>query len=446
MKLPEKPPGKEERKGPGYFKDWTAMIEDRDFGAQLAAIEKEYPYWDSFKYKVKALPYDARRIWLFNKAYRNRNVTRIKIAEDPGFEFKYNTPPHILRYLHEFDLHLGGKLEGRGIIPEEEKTRYLISSIMEEAIASSQLEGAATTREIAKEMLRSNRKPTNHSEKMILNNYRTMQKALELKGKKLTPEMILLLHASITKDTLEDAANEGRFRDNDKVEVVDRITGDVFYSPPHYAKIGEWMENLCDFANGIHDIEFIHPIIRGILLHFLIGYIHPFVDGNGRTARTLFYWYLLSQGYWLIEFMSISRIILRAPAGYSRAYLYSEYDENDVTYFIDYNLRSMDAALKSLQEYINRKVRERKQLYALIRNEPVNERQAEILRIMLTDGGAGLTIKSVQNRFGVVYQTARMDLLGLQTMGYLTEKRMGKKMMFFRADDFERKLEHGFGD
>jgi Fic family protein len=441
MKLPEKPPSKPEMESKAFLEEWKVMAVDLDFAVRLSRIENDYPYWDSFKHKVKSLPFDERHIWLFNKMYRNRNVTRIKIAEDPGFDFKYNTPPHILRYLHEFDLHLGGKLEGRAIIPEEEKTRYLISSIMEEAIASSQLEGAATTREIAKEMLRSNRKPANHSEKMILNNYRTMQKALELKGKKLTPEMILLLHASITKDTLEDSANEGRFRENDKVEVVDRITGDVFYSPPHFAKIGDWMKSLCDFANGVHDIGFIHPIIRGILLHFLIGYIHPFVDGNGRTARTIFYWYLLSQGYWLIEYMSISRIILRAPAGYSRAFLYSEYDENDVTYFIDYNLRSMNAALEDLQAYINRKVGERKQLYTLIRNEPVNERQAEILRLLLMDGGAGITIKSVQNRFGVVYQTARTDLLGLQGLGYLTEKKMGKKMMFFRADDFEKKLE-----
>jgi Fic family protein len=444
MRLPEKPPLWKEFQDHKFIDELIKMLQDKDLISKLSAIEREYPYWDSFKHQVKPLPYEPAKVWVMNKMSREQNITRIKIADDPGFEFKYNTPSRILQYLHEFDMHLGGKLEGRGIIPEQDKTRYLISSIMEEAIASSQLEGAATTREIAKEMLRSNRKPADHSEKMILNNYRTMQKALELKDKKLTPEMILSLHASITKDTLTDPVQEGKFRENDKVQVVDGVTGEVFYSPPHFAKIGEWIQKFCDFANGVHDSGFIHPIIRGIMLHFLIGYIHPYVDGNGRTARTVFYWYLLSQGYWLIEYMSISRIILRAPAGYSRAYLYSEYDENDVTYFIDYNLRSMDAALKSLQEYIARKVEGRQRLYSLIRNEPVNERQAEILRMLLTDGGVGLTIKSVQNRFGVVYQTARTDLMGLQELGYLTEKKMGRKMLFFRADDFERKLGHKF--
>jgi len=444
MKLPEKPPGNRVLEDPQFFDAYLKMMQDKDLIIRLNTIEKEYPYWDSFKYQVRMLPYKPEQIWVANKLSRAQSITQIKIADDPGFTFKYNTPSRILQYLHEFDLCLGGKLEGRGIIPGGDKTRYLISSVMEEAIASSQLEGAAVTREIAKEMLRSNRKPANHSEKMILNNYRTMQKAIELKDKKLTVATILALHACVTKDTLEDQAQEGRFRENDKVQVVDGITGEIVYSPPHFAGIEGWMEKLCDFANGVGDSEFIHPIIRGIILHFLIGYIHPFVDGNGRTARAIFYWYLLSQEYWLIEYMAISRIILRTPAGYSRAYLYSEYDDNDMTYFIDYNLRSMDAALKSLQEYIGRKVEARQQLYTLIKNEPVNERQAEILRTLLTDGRTEWTIKAVQNQFGVVYQTARTDLMGLQEMGYLTEKKMGKKLMYFRVDDFERKLRQKF--
>ena len=442
MKLPEKPPSKEVTKDAGFFEEYLKFSQDKEAVAKLNAIEKQHPYWDTFKYQVKALPYDPARMWWFNKFSREQRVTRIKLADDPGFSFQYSTPSQIQQYLHAFDLHLGGQLEGRGIIPETDKTRYLISSVMEEAIASSQLEGAATTREIAKEMLRSNRKPVNHSEKMILNNYRTMQKAIEWKNQPLSLEIILSLHASITRDTLENPSQEGRFRENDQVQVVDEITGEIVYSPPPFAKLRECMEKVCDFANGNLDTEFIHPIIRGILLHFLIGYIHPFVDGNGRTARAIFYWYLLSKGYWLTEYMSISRIILRAPAGYSRAYLYSEYDDNDVTYFIDYNLRSMDAALKSLQEYIGRKADARQQLYAVIRNAAVNERQAEILRTLLTDGQRGLTIQNIQNQFGVVYQTARTDLLGLQELGYLIEKKMGKKLLFFRADDFERKLQN----
>jgi Fic family protein len=441
MKFPEKPPKNTDVLTKDNLNLLLEMMGDTELIKKLNQIDKEYYYWDRFKYQVKSIKYDPGLIWLFNKFSREKSISRVKISNLEGFEFKYNTPSKILKYLHEFDLHIGGILEGRAIIPEEDKNRYLISSIMEEAIASSQLEGAATTREIAKEMLRNNRKPTTHSEKMILNNYLTMQKAIEYKYKKLTKDIILELHSIISKDTLPNIDFEGKFRETNNVNVVDGLTGAIFYCPPDYNRVEELMSSFCDFANCTEDDNFIHPIIRGIILHFLIGYIHPFVDGNGRTARALFYWYLLSKGYWLIEYMSISKIIIRAPAKYGRSFLFSEYDENDITYFIHYNLRSMDLSLKSLQKHIRKKVKEKQYLFNIIKKEDINERQAELLKKLLIDGRRRLTIKEVQTTFGVVYQTARTDLLHLQNLGYITGKKMGKKLIFFKSDDFEEKLQ-----
>jgi Fic family protein len=313
---------------------------------------------------------------------------------------------------------------------------------MEEAIASSQLEGAATTREVAKNMLRAKRKPTNHSEKMILNNYLTIKEIVKYKNQKLTPELIKSLHSTITKGTLDNDENEGIYRTNNEVRVVDHITGEIFYTPPCHTNLEQLMSDLCNFANSKDDKNFIHPIIRGIILHFLIGYIHPFVDGNGRTARAIFYWYLISQGYWLIEFMSISRIILKSPSQYAKAYLYSEYDENDLTYFIDFNLKSMDLALRSLKEYIQRKISEKKQLFKLIKNENFNERQAEIIKDLINNEEQALSINEIQNKFGIVYQTARTDLLTLTEMGYLESKNIGKKLVYYKSEFFDEKIKN----
>jgi Fic family protein len=329
-------------------------------------------------------------------------------------------------------------MEGE-IVPNEDKNRYLISSIMEEAIASSQLEGAATTREVAKEMLRTNRKPRNISERMILNNYLTIKRILEIKEKKLSPQLILEIHSIISKNTLDKKDNEGRFRLNDDVRVEDAATGEVFYFPPSYTQIEGLIEHLCEFANSDNNSRFIHPIVRGIILHFLIGYIHPFVDGNGRTARALFYWFLISKGYWLIEYLSISRIMVQSPSQYARAYLFTEYDDNDLTYFIDFNLRAMEAALKNLQDYIKRKVAEKQKMYQFIKNENFNERQADLIRTLMTDSQKALTIKEVEIKYDIVYQTARLDLLGLAEMGYLKSKNVGKKLVFYVVDDFDSK-------
>lgn len=440
MKKPEIPPNgkiKTKKDRETIF----SLIEDPTLLEQLFSIEKDYPYWEKFKQKVKNLNISPPLLWKFIKLQRERNLYRLEISDIKGFEFKYNiSSSRILERLHQFDLNLGGVLEGQSIIPDNEKDRFLISSLMEEAIASSQLEGAVTTREVAKDMLRAKRKPKNHSEKMILNNYLTVREIMKYKDEQLTPELIKILHSIITKGTLDNKENEGKFRVTNEVKVVDDITGEIFYTPPNFKDLDKLMNDFCQFANSKNEKGFIHPIIRGTILHFLIGYIHPFVDGNGRTARAIFYWYLISQGYWLIEFMSISRIIIKSPAQYARAYLYTEYDENDLTYFIDYNLKSMDLALKSLKEYISRKVLEKKQLTKLILNDDFNERQAEIIKDFINSNELSLTINEVQSKFGTVYQTARTDLIKLTEMEYLISKSVGKKLIFFKSPQFDNKI------
>jgi len=445
MNLPEKPPltkGVEELFSDVKGKEFFDVLQDTESYQKLNEIDKEYPYWERFKYKVKGIKHAPELLWKAVKLSRLKGLSFIQVSRVPGFKFSYTTTQSILKLLHHFDMNLGGVLEGRSIIPNEDKTRYLISSIMEEAIASSQLEGAATTRQIAKEMLRSNRKPQNHSEKMILNNYLTIKKVIERKEEKLCKELILDLHRTISGGTLKNPETEGEFRTTNNVNVVDDVTGDVFYQPPNAEYVEKLMGDFCVFANAVDkDLEFIHPIIRGIILHFLIGYIHPFVDGNGRTARAIFYWYLIKKGYWLVEYMSISKVIIRAPAQYARAYLYTEFDENDLTYFIDYNLKCMDIALKNLQSYIKRKVMEKKNLIHLIQYENINERQAEILRSLTVNNQQRFTIAEVEGRFGVVYQTARTDLYGLANLGYLKERKFGKKLIFFKGEEFDKKLE-----
>ena len=436
MKKPETPPSPVV----DDFDKIVKIFNDTLTIAKLNEIEKTYPYWDKFKYKIKDINYDTNTLWRYIKMTRSSTSRDLKISEIDGFKFKYNTNGKIQELLHQFDLNLGGKLEGGAVIPNDDKERLLISSIMEEAIASSQLEGAVTSREVAKEMLRSERKPKDKSEKMILNNYLTIKKIIDIKNKNLSPDLIREIHSIVSKGTLKEGANEGVFRKNNEVKVVNEMDGEIFYNPPDYEKLEKLIEDFCIFANNKNNGDFIHPIIKAIILHFLIGYIHPFVDGNGRTARAIFYWYLISQGYWLVEYLSISRIIVKSPTRYAQSYLYTEYDENDLTYFIYYNLKAMNLALKSLKEYINRKIKERKNLFDIVKNEDINERQAEIIKELITDSQKTLTIKSIKSQFNVVYQTARTDLFKLIELGYLQEKYVGNKILFFRSNEFEHKI------
>lgn len=346
----------------------------------------------------------------------------------------------VQEYLHRFDMNLGGNLQGDTVIPSEDKDRYLISSLMEEAIASSQLEGAATTRKVAKEMLENNRKPRNHSEQMILNNYEAMKWIVAHKDEPFTVDSIKTLQAIITKDTIY-AEEPGSFRTTDDINVVDVQTGAVLYTPPVAARLDELMSGFCKFANDELKLPFfLHPINRAIIVHFLMGYIHPFPDGNGRTARTLFYWYLLKHGYWLIEYMSVSRIILHSKAQYAKAYLHTEQDDNDLTYFIIYNLKSINKALEELRQYIKKKTAEKHNALALLRHTNFNERQIILLQELMEDPTLFFTVQQVQNKFGVSNQTARNDLNGLAEQGIFEERRSGHRIQFLPRPDFRKKI------
>ena len=388
---------------------WKALYEDDQISKVIRINETSYPYWEKWKYIGKEIDCDPKQLWMIVKLLRQSSLNQINFAGPDDPELYINTPSVMQEQLHLLDLDLGGSLHTSELIPSEEKQRYLVSSLMEEAIASSQLEGAATTRRIAKEMLESNRKPTNHSEQMIVNNYQAMQWIVENKNAKLDEHAILQLHKIITNETLSDR--------------------------------GKLMDEFCDFANDhVKEDFFLHPISKSIILHFLIGYIHPFADGNGRTGRALFYWYLMRKNYWLIEYMSVSRIILRSKAQYARAYQYTELDQNDLTYFILYNLKAIRISLEELKIYIERKNREKNEMLKLLRKTDYNDRQIVILQEILNHKKDIYTVQEIEIRFGVSNQTARNDLNYLVEKGILEPRRSGNKIQFLSAGDIEKKL------
>lgn len=183
--------------------------------------------------------------------------------------------------------------------------------------------------------------------------------------------------------------------------------------------VPELIEQVCTFANDTEG-PFVHPVIKAIAIHFWIGYVHPFEDGNGRTARALFYWYLLRQRYWLFEY--ISSVLKEAYAKYARAYLYTETDDNDLTYFVLFQLDVIDRALDEVQAYIRKKTREMRETRAVLHpSADLNHRQIALLRHALQHPEAVYEFHSHKQSHGVVYQTARTDILDLVERGLLRE-------------------------
>ncbi|AWG20862.1 cell filamentation protein Fic [Flavobacterium faecale] len=400
---------------------------------ELKEINDAYLFWDKIKYKAKIA--SPQEYWSAIKMARILNSQNVTFGK---YSFQFSSTDFILQLLHYCDLNIGGNLGSNVGIAETDKKMFMISSIMEEAISSSQMEGANTTRKKAKEMIQKELKPKSKSEQMIMNNFVTMKYIVQNKSDDLTPDKLLYIHNLISNDTLDNKDEEGVFRENDEIYVVNYSNSEVVHTPPNHQEIEVLINELCDFFNNDQKI-FIHPIIKGIIIHFMIGWIHPFSDGNGRTARALFYWYMLKNGYWLTEYLAISTIIKDTKNQYEKAFIYTEIDQNDMTYFITYHLKTMEKAFISLKEYIGRKQKEVIQAAKFIKIPNVNDRQAQILKIISEDEDRVLSSKEIENRFSISNFTARADLNNLQSLGFLEKIQVNKiKHNFVRSKDFTK--------
>lgn len=407
-----------------------------------------YLHWDELRHRPPPDGLTPECWWAGVKMARRGMLKTLPLVDKYDRPIRFAMPDPVLKSLHEIDRHAAGEIAmERQVVSGEDRDRYLVSSLIEEAITSSQLEGASTTRETARDMLRSGRPPRDRSERMVLNNYHVMEQIRGLKTEPFSIERILELHGVVTDGTLDPPDAAGRFRRPDeKISVMDPTHTVVLHEPPPAHTLPERLQRLCDFANRSPASDpFVHPVVRAVLVHFMLGYDHPFVDGNGRTARALFYWSIARSGYWLMEYLSISRLLLEAPARYARAYLHTETDENDATYFITFHLEVIQQAIQALHEYLERKIREQRGAETLLRRSPAlasqfNHRQIALLSHAMRHPGHGYTVKSHERSHRVTTQTARTDLLKLAELDLLEQRKRGRAFVFHAPADLPDRI------
>ena len=439
MRMPKTPPPWTEILG----KTRTRGRLDAILAAPEGASAREfYPHWDRLIRYQAPEGLSHEEWWLALKLRRSVGRREIPLCTPDGRAFSYVLSNPLPERLHSIDLGAGGQISMQEPIANPAtRDRYYLSSLIAEAITSSQLEGAATTRVVAKEMLRSGREPRDTSERMILNNYLTMKRIGKLKDETLTPELVLEIHRLVTDRTLEKPDAAGRLRYARENVRVEDTYGEVFHRPPPADQLEVRMQTMCDFANGASPAGFVHPAIRSMLLHFWLAYDHPFVDGNGRTARALFYWSMLHHEYWLFEFISISQIIHKAPIKYGRAFLYTETDDNDLTYFLLYHVHVIQRAVDELHAYIERKSKQALRIDLSLRiATTLNHRQRALLSHALRHPNHRYTVKSHQNSHGIVHQTARTDLYELRDRRLLEGRKIGRTWYFTPVGNLEKKL------
>ena len=410
-----------------------------------------YIHWDQLRRKTpRPADLSAGEWWTGIRLARFSQSRPLPLEDTRGRPVLYMLPDRVLEALHRIDSGASGRIGvTEAVTNPATRDQFIVSSLIREAITSSQLEGASTTRAAAARMIRAGRRPRNRSERMILNNYRAMREVREMKDQPLTVEAVLALHRAVTDGTLDDPAAAGRLQlpGEDRVEVCD-AQGQILHRPPPADRLPERLRAMVRFANAEngadtpHGNPFLHPVIRAIVLHFWLAYDHPFADGNGRTARALFYWAMLRRGYWMFEFLSISRFLKAAPVQYAQAFLHTETDASDATYFIVHQVDVIQRALDALDRYLQLKAAQAARIDRLLRRgTDLNHRQLALLAHAVRHPDWEYTTRSHMTSHDVVYATARADLFRLAELSLLERQKRGRKLNVFRApSDLEARI------
>jgi Fic family protein len=441
MKMPESPPQIDEVVAE-ILKDGHSLARIMDLREATVDSKGRYLHWDDMRSRQPPKGLTRQQWWLATDWARRAVSRELPLKSVAGAGFRFSNVDPVQEAVHSIDQQASGRIIADDLVTNlRSSTRYLVSSLVEEAITSSQLEGASTTRRVAKEMLETGRRPRDLSEQMILSNYKGLLFAQGMTEAPLTPGFVLTLHRLLTEDTMSpEKCGRLQTEDDDRIAVLWH-DGTVLHQPPPAKELEERLEAMCRFANAETPDGFLHPVVRAIILHFWLAYDHPFADGNGRTARALFYWAMLHNDYWLAQYLSVSSILRKAPSQYARCFLLTESDNSDVTYFVIYQLGVIERAVNSLHEYLGRKIAESREIDQMFRGSSIlNQRQVLVVRDALRDPGEPFTYAAQARRNGVTHQTSRTDLLGLEKIGLLTKTRHGNKHVFRAPQDLAERL------
>lgn len=339
-----------------------------------------------------------------------------------GMDFWYFPSDSLQKKIIEIE-QLGTLLYDK-IVEAAFKSEFLADAAIEEAITSAIYEGANTTRAQAKQLIESGKRPVTKDDWMLLNNFEAMNWIKDHSEEKVTVNLILKIHQIVSKNTLEsvDANYSGKFRD-DKV-FVRNTSGAAVHEGVSYLKIPKAIEEAINVTTN--NPRYLHPLIKGTLLHYLIAYIHPFFDGNGRTARTMFYFKSMKHDLKFVELLSISAHLKNSGNMYERVFTVIKDHDWDLTYFIDYCLESLLAALKIVDGKVSYLVR----INTLKDQYELNENQIGLLQRLALNKYRNITIESYAEEILKSREVARKELKALVSSGLVVERKVGKKFVY----------------
>jgi Fic family protein len=333
------------------------------------------------------------------------------------FNPKYTITPRINKDLVEIE-HVRGfldavKLKDEWVVDMQKRTLIL------ESHHSTHIEGTALSLKEAADIIEGKKvKGVNRDDEKELLNYK---KAMEFISKYIgkdypvTEGVIRELHKITVEGVRGGQADPGNYR---KIQnyVVNSRTREVVYTPPSPLEVQHLMREFAEWLNGSEDVS---AIIMAGIAQFQFVHIHPFLDGNGRTARLLSTLVLYKTGYDFKRLFTISEYYDQDRPIYYEAIQSVRRNNMDMTAWLDYFVGGLRSQMAEIQDK-GKKVISSEKIIKSFKSHDLNTRQEKIIRYIVIN--ERIDNEQCQRLCGSIRRTATRDLKNLVQKGLLEMK------------------------
>jgi len=338
----------------------------------------------------------------------------------PKFKYTHRTVNNLTKITQAREVILNAK-----IIPKWEISLRR-EALIRSAHSSTAMEGnKLTVEEVSQLALGRKIMATRKEKQEVLNYLNVLQNIQDYQNDgKVTEKLLLKLHKDITKETLDNPDDEGIYR---KVQVVigNKDTGEVVFTPPKTEKVPQLTKALLEWIN--QEIE-LHPVLNAGLSHYEFVRIHPFVDGNGRTARALATLILYIRDFDIKRFFTLDDYYDSDRKAYYAALKSVDKNTLDTTQWIEYFTDGVLISINGVKKKIlSLSIKKSGPQIAL------TKKQMKIMEKIVTNGR--ITSKEIQEMFKISRQAVHKELKKMIELSVMEPRGEGKAVYYVAKAD-----------
>lgn len=312
------------------------------------------------------------------------------------------------------------------LIPKWEVTLRR-EAIIRSAHSSTAIEGNRLSLDQVSDLAHGREVMATRKDKQEVLNYLTVLESIDklTDGKSITKKNILDIHKMITQETLENPSDCGVFRTR-YVVVGNRLTGEVIFRPPSNEEVPQLVQELVEWLYS-SEAKALDSVIEAGIAHYEFVRIHPFVDGNGRTARVLATLILYLRGFDAKQFFCLDDYYDSDRQSYYSALQSVDKNTLDLTEWLDYFVEGVKVSIGAVKERVVRLSSER--LRKTRRGQiALTEKQMRIVEFINQNGR--ITNRNVREMFKISPQAAHQGILKLVKLDVIKAVGKGRNLFY----------------